>query len=52
VDIPFSERALRHVAALGGSPVHLKTHLLDPPSGQSWRVVLSHDGKANTKVMM
>ncbi len=52
LDIPYAERALRHVAALWGRPVHLETRLLDPPSGQTRRVVLTYDGKANTQVML
>ncbi len=52
LDIPYAERALRHVATLWGRPVHLETRLLDVPSGLTRRVVLSYDGKANTKVML
>ncbi len=52
LDIPYAERALHHVAALWGRPVHLETRILDAPSGQRRRLVLSYDGKANSNVML
>jgi stage V sporulation protein R len=52
LDIPYAERALRHVATLWGRPVHLETRLMDPQTGTSRRVVLSYDGKVNSKVTL
>lgn len=52
LDLPYAERALRHVGTLWGRPVHLETRLWDSASGQSRRVVLSYDGKVNSKVTL
>ncbi|NMP21858.1 SpoVR family protein [Sulfobacillus harzensis] len=46
LDIPFAERALHYVHQLWGRPVHLETR------SEEKRVILSYDGKADSKVVL
>ncbi len=46
LDLPYAERTLHHVYRLWGRPVHLETVTDKRP------LVLSYDGKANTKLML
>lgn len=46
LDVPYAERALHSVHQIWGRPVHLETRHDDK------RLILSYDGKSDTKVML
>lgn len=46
LDLPYAERTLQYVHRLWGRPVHLET------VSEKRRIVLTYDGKVNTKVVL
>jgi len=46
LDIPYAERTLHYVHQIWGRPVHLETRT------ENKRLILSYDGKADSKVML